>query len=177
MRFLGSAIAAILLSMGLPCGFAMAASSGDPTAEPANWEIFRGLEGEWHSDGTAFGRPAKLTMSWEPALDQEFFHIRYRIEPKGAASRIFEGVGFYRPLGNGQHEGTWFDSGGEMHHIAASDDGMALTSFWGVPGEKYGRTVYRMLESGALEVVDAIETKDGAWKEFSRNLFERAQTN
>ena len=79
----------------------------------------------------------------------------------------FEGMGLYKLMKDGSYEGTWFDSGGEMHAIKSSHDGKTLTSFWGKPGEKYGKTEYEFIDEKTIEVRDATQNKDGSWRSFA----------
>jgi len=135
------------------------------------------LNGIWSVDGTAFGKPARVTMQWQPALGEKFARIDYRIVPLAddAARRIFEGIGFYRPLKDGAYDGAWFDSQGAMHPLSATFTGDTLTTYWGVKGKTYGRTTYRLQGRDRVAVVDAIQDKRGNWKEFSRNTLKKVE--
>jgi hypothetical protein len=48
-----------------------------------------------------------------------------------------------------------------------------LTSNWGTAETQRGRTVYRRLPDGRLEVVHTVLGKDGNWCEFARQTFAR----
>lgn len=140
---------------------------------PAPYLCF--LNGSWAADGTSFGKPSRITMRWQSALGGKFARIDYRIETTGEGAQLFEGTGLYRPLKGGAYDGTWFDSQGAMHPLQASFTGAKLTSHWGVKGKTYGRTIYTMLDDARVEVVDAIQDKTGAWKEFSRNTLTKVE--
>jgi hypothetical protein len=132
------------------------------------------LNGSWAADGTAFDKPARITMRWQATLGGKFARIDYRIEPK-SEGQPFEGTGFYRPLNGGAYDGTWFDSQGAMHPLKATFSGESLTTYWGVKGKTYGRTVYKLVRAhDQVEVVDAILDKKGHWREFSRNTLTKA---
>jgi hypothetical protein len=133
------------------------------------------LNGSWAADGTAFGKPARVTMQWQSVLGGKFARIDYRIEPKGEGAQVFEGTGLYRPLKGGAYDGTWFDSQGAMHPLKAAFTGAKLTTNWGVKGKTFGRTTYTMIDHGRVEVVDEIQGKNGAWKEFSRNTLTKVE--
>lgn len=60
--------------------------------------------------------------------------------------QVFEGLGLYKPVKEGSYDGTWFDSGEEMHPLKSSDDGKTLTTYWGKPGEKFGKTEYELVD-------------------------------
>ena len=131
------------------------------------------LEGSWGADGVSFGKPSHVTMIWEPMLGGKFARVRYAIAMKGEAGPAFEGVGVYRPMGEGRYEGVWFDSQGAMHPLKSEFDGKRLTTLWGVEGGTLGRTVYALKGYGEVEIVDEIQ-RDGAFREFSRNTLKRA---
>ena len=143
---------------------------------PAPYLCF--LNGSWATDGRAFGKPARVTMRWEPVLGGKFARIDYRIVTKTGTGKdqVFEGTGYYRPRDGGAYDGTWFDSQGALHPLKATFTGEALTTYWGVKGKTYGRTVYKLLIAyDQVEVVDAIRDKTGTWKEFSRNTLKRTE--
>lgn len=60
-----------------------------------------------------------------------------------------------------------------MHPITATDDGTTLTSVWGIPGKKLGKTTYSFKDEKTVEVTDYIQRKDQSWNEFSRNTFKK----
>jgi hypothetical protein len=140
-----------------------------------NSNILKKLEGSWQAKGKAFNMPADITMVWEPALMGKFVRINYKMEMKRADGKVqvFEGTGMYQPTGDTTYRATWFDSGGEMHPIKATSDGVALTSIWGTPETKLGKTIYLFKGSDNVEVTDFIMLKDGTWKEFNRNVVAR----
>ncbi|MEQ1864167.1 MAG: hypothetical protein ABL996_05885 [Micropepsaceae bacterium] len=136
------------------------------------------LNGNWAADGTSFGKPSRVTMNWQSALDGKFARIDYRIVTKAGDGKeqVFDGIGFYRPLKDGVYDGTWFDSQGAMHPLNATFTGESLTAYWGVKGKTYGRTVYKLVNAyDQVEVVDAIQDKKGNWKEFSRNTLKKSE--
>ena len=55
--------------------------------------------------------------------------------------------------------------------MTATVSGRALTALWG----DRGRTVYRLLETGELEVVDSVKKADGSWAEFGRSTLKRKE--
>ena len=143
-------------------------------AQNAETGFLKKIEGAWTGKGTAMGAASSVTMEWEPALRNQFYKKSHKMimNFKGK-EEVFEGMGLYKPLKEGGYEGTWFDSGGEMHPIKSSDDGKILTSYWGKQGEKYGKTEYEFIDEKTLEVRDAIQDKDGSWKQFAKNTLLR----
>jgi hypothetical protein len=77
----------------------------------------------------------------------------------------FEGLAVYEERPDGALAATWWDSQGARHAVTAAAESPALTARWG----QRGRTVYRLLETGALEVTDSVKRPDGSWSEFGRS--------
>lgn len=147
----------------------LAAGASAETYEPPILERF---EGHWSAEGEAFRQPARSTMRWSREMGGKWWRLDYRIDFKAEGAPDFEGVAYYKVVGPGRYVATWVDSTGDLHPIEASDDGTALTSLWGVPGQKYGKSEYRFTAEG-VEVADWIQ-RDGAWREFNRTRFVRA---
>lgn len=136
--------------------------------------IFERFLGEWRSDGQAFGAPADTVMVWTRTLGGRFYRIDYHIEMRrDGQTSVFEGVGHYRADRDGAADGYWADNSGDLHPIRAETEGAALVSYWGVEGEKYGRTRYELAPSGEMQVTDWIMSSDG-WRQFNKNTFERS---
>jgi len=53
--------------------------------------------------------------------------------------------------------------------VTAIASASALTALWG----DRGRTVYRLLETGELEVVDSMKKTEGSWAELGRTTLKR----
>jgi hypothetical protein len=53
--------------------------------------------------------------------------------------------------------------------VTATASNSTLTARWG----DRGQTVYRLLETGELEVVDCVKKSDGSWTEFGRTTLRR----
>jgi hypothetical protein len=120
------------------------------------------LEGRWRGTGTMFGRASEAMLEIRPALGGRFMEFSYR------AGR-FEGRAFYRPVADGRWQATWFDNRGISFPIAAVLAGQMLTSDWGSAETERGRTVYRLLPDGRLEVIDS-----AAGRVFASHVLARA---
>ena len=138
-------------------------------------DISSKLAGSWAGEGKAFGRPSRPEMKWELTLNGKFIKLNYKNEMKSSKgeTQIFEGHGYYKSLGGGKYQGTWFDSQGEQHPISATFENDALTANWGTPETKLGKTVYRLIAPNEMELIDSIRKKDGTWQEFSRAKLKR----
>jgi hypothetical protein len=106
------------------------------------------LEGRWRGPGTMFGQASEAVLEVRPALGGRFTEFSYR------AGR-FEGRAFYRPVEDGRWQATWFDNRGISFPIQAVLAGGTLTSDWGSAETERGRTIYRRLPDGRLEVTDS----------------------
>lgn len=128
------------------------------------------LQGTWQGDGKAFGMSARLHMKWERVLGSKFLRLSLKNEMTSSTghTQAFEGHAYYRSAGEGRYQGEWFDSRGESFSIKGNIEGETLTALWGAPEKEQGKSVYRFLEAGKLEVVDSVRQKDGTWREFGR---------
>jgi len=138
--------------------------------QPQHETFLQRLEGTWQGSGKTMGMPARLRLSWEWVWKNKFLRLTIRNEmtaPNGQ-TQLFEGLAYYQHLSDGKYEATWFDSRGMTFPIKATAEGNALVAFWGSPDKEQGKAIYRILEPGKLEVIDAVRQKDGTWKEFGR---------
>jgi hypothetical protein len=144
-----------------------AASPGDP--------FLQRLEGTWQGSGNTLGMPARLLMKWEWVLGSKFLRLSLRNEMQSASgsTQVFEGHAYYQPSGQGKYEGRWLDSRGLSFPIKGAVETDALSAQWGTPEQEQGKSVYKFLEAGKLEVVDSVKQKDGSWKEFGRFVVTR----
>ena len=95
------------------------------------------------------------------------------MKAKDGSTQVFEGVGLYKAVNEKVYVATWFDSGGEMHPIKATSDETSLTSIWGTPDTKLGKTIYRFVDDNTVEITDFIQNKSGEWKQFNKNTVNR----
>ena len=131
------------------------------------------LLGSWKGGGTHSGRRSEARLQARPALGGRFVELTYRLKVGAPKPFAFEGRAFYRPVDGGGWKADWFDSRGLVLPVSASVEGSSLTADWGTIGTEQGRTIYRLLADGRLEVVDAVVGPDGARREFARQLFRR----
>jgi hypothetical protein len=124
------------------------------------------LTGSWRGAGTMFGRPSEATLEIGPALGGRFLELSYR-------AGGFEGRAFYRPLGGGRWQATWFDNRGTTFGIDAEAGDRVLTANWGSAATERGRTVYRLADDGRLHVTDAVARSDGSYREFASHVLTR----
>lgn len=140
-----------------------------PVASPlARWE------GNWTGEGKFFGQSAVQRLQWEQVLDGKFTRLTVRVET-ASGQPMFEGHAYYRQVEGAQFEARWFDSQSHIYPIKAQLDADALTAFWGEPLKEEGKSAYKLLDAGKqLEVVDAVRTKEGSWREFGRFVLKRS---
>ena len=126
--------------------------------------------GQWSGTGTVLNQPAKISITWTPELSGQFLRLTFRNEmPK----TTFEGHAYYRPAGEGQYRGMWFDNAGMLRPLDGRRDGDALVSKWGTPDTEEGETTYRLTSDSRMEIVDRVKSKDGTWREFGRSIVTR----
>ena len=143
-------------------------------AYPQSDSVFKRLHGSWSGEGKTLEMPATLRMTWEWVLGEKFLRLSLKNEMKAASGQVqlFEGHAYYQPS-ESKCEGTWFDSRGISFPIKCSVEGQTVTALWGATGQENGKSIYRLLADGKLEVVDSVKQKDGSWKEFGRFVLTR----
>lgn len=166
----------ILLLIALLLAFWVGANAQAETVNtksPAAHDLLVKFIGTWHGEGKIAGADSKIVMKWEPALGGKFFKLifRNRMAGKDGAVSIFEGEAFYKVLDDKTYQGTWADSGGELHPINAKLENNAVNSLWGREDAKLGRTVYKLVADKKMEVTDSIRLADGTWREFGKAVY------
>ena len=143
-------------------------------AKPADAGGLDWLIGSWTGGGTHSGGRSEARLEVRPVLGGKFVELTYRLEVRTPRPFTFEGRAFYRSMEGGAWKADWFDSRGLVLPVSASVEGSALTADWGTIGTERGRTVYRMLADGRLEIVDTVLGPDGTRREFARQTLSRA---
>ncbi len=124
------------------------------------------LVGSWRGTGTRMGAATEARLDVRPALAGRFVELSF-------VSSGFEGRAFYRRVDGARWRGEWFDIRGVHFGIDAVEGVRTLTADWGSDATERGRTVYRLLEDGRLELVDRVTGRDGTSREFARHLLRR----
>ena len=142
------------------------------TDEPAS---LKSLEGTWAGDGKLMGNAARLELKYEWVLNGKFLRLSLKNDSRTAAGakEVFEGHVYYEAKSDGSISGTWFDSRGVSFPVQGTFAGDTLTILWGSPATEQGKSVYRLVDAGTLEVTDFAQGKDGAWKQFGTALVKR----
>lgn len=137
---------------------------------PAPAESFLNrLLGGWIGGGQLMKRESHVELQVERGVHPALFTLSWRNVTTGNPRSLFEGAAVYKDQGKGELTATWWDSQGATHAIKASVAENAMTSNWG----ESGRTVYTLLPSGDLEVIDSVKRPDGVWGEFARATLKR----
>ncbi|HVQ38763.1 MAG TPA: hypothetical protein VMS31_14595 [Pyrinomonadaceae bacterium] len=148
---------------------------GSSAAQPKPAPFLKRLIGTWQGEGKAFGMEARMQIKWEEVLGNKFVRLSLKNEmrtPTGQ-TQVFEGHAYYQSTAEGLYEAKWFDSRGTSFPIKGRVEDEALIAFWGTPEQEQGKSVYRLLGTGKLEVVDSVKQKDGSWREFGRFVLVR----
>ncbi|WP_394693653.1 hypothetical protein [Hyphobacterium sp.] len=137
--------------------------------------VLADFEGDWQSDGNAFGQPAESRMSWAPIMDGCFWRLEYVIDtnPGTEQANTFHGMGTHHHEGS-EITGHWVDNWGAMHSLRGSATETELIVYWGEPDAQLGRSRYTLTEDGAIQVTDWILNESG-WQQFNDNRFERIE--
>lgn len=122
------------------------------------------LQGGWIGTGQLMKRDSHVELHVDQGVFPGLFNLSWRSVVVSDPRSLFEGAAVYTDRGKGELTATWWDSRGTTHPIKALVTENAMTSHWG----ESGRTVYTLLPSGELEVVDSVKGPDGAWGEFAR---------
>ena len=146
-----------------------------PPASAQETPVIDDMIGAWVGSGTLFGADAAFAMTWEWALGERFVRLTFQNKVEGAdgGPRVLDAEAFYRPMGAGRFEGTWFDTRGMVLQLIGTAEERTLTTLWGSPETEEGRTVYRLLEDNRLEVEDWV-LSGGQWRQFGHAAYRRA---
>ncbi len=146
--------------------FCFGSSNAQSNAAP----FLKRLVGTWQGAGKAFGMDARMQIKWEEVLGNKFVRLSLKNEMRAPSgqTQIFEGHAYYQSTAEGLYEAKWFDSRGVSFPIKGQVEGEALIAFWGSPEQEQGKSVYRLLGTDKLEVIDSVKQKDGSWREFGR---------
>lgn len=132
--------------------------------------IFEKLSGSWKGTGVVSGMESEIKMKWESVLAGKFYRLSFANKMKSKKSNIlFEGTAFYKVKSTSETEGSWFDSFGLIRPIIATLETTKITANWGTKETEEGTTVYRLIESDKLEVIDSVKSQNGTWREFGRS--------
>jgi hypothetical protein len=141
------------------------------TGAPAQAGFLGKLAGGWIGHGAVLKREAHVELTVAPALGGRFVRLQWVNHGGRDGREAFEGLAIYEERPDGTASATWWDSQGARHAVIATASGKALTALWG----DRGRTVYRLLETGELEVVDSLKNADGSWSDFGRSTLKRKE--
>ncbi|MEM9232950.1 MAG: hypothetical protein AAGA69_01770 [Pseudomonadota bacterium] len=129
--------------------------------------------GEWHAPCDAWGVPATCTTTWSKGKHDSHLVQEYSIVSVADNVPIFSGRGLYRIV-DGQVEGVWEDSRGEILQLAGTYENGTLKVIWGDASSEIGRSVYRFAD-GRMQARDSVLTDDG-WREFMAIDYQRTST-
>lgn len=139
---------------------------------PAGDSLLSRLGGEWIGRGVVMKMDVAVRLTIAPALGGHYTELHWMNLGAEGGGPLFEGRALYAREGDGRYSASWQDSGGGKHAIVATEQGSGtLEALWGTAG----RTLYTLLPSGELEVLDSVRRDDGSWAEFGRSRLIRAE--
>lgn len=121
------------------------------------------LLGDWQSACDAWGTPATCRATWQRGKHASLVEQHYTIVSAGNGMEIFAGRGLYRII-DGQVDGIWEDSRGQILPLAGTYQDGVLSVIWGEASSEIGRSVYTLNEP-TLQAVDSVLTESG-WRTF-----------
>jgi len=127
--------------------------------------------GQWTSSCEFFGAPAQCELEWRPGLHQRLVEMQFTVldSTAGASSEAEVNLMFQGRSVLKQEEdafrGFWQASNGDIHPLVAGLESGTLTSYWGEASTELGRSSYRLLDDGRLQVKDWVLTDEG-WELF-----------
>lgn len=134
-------------------------ASAPALADPAPLQPFAG---RWEGQGTFRGAPSQVTATFAPIYDGAAWvlDIDVRFAPPSGPQR-FQGRAAYALRDGALAGGSWIDSFGNAYAISPRLEGRGLLRVdWGMTGVS-GRSEYRLLPDGALEISDTIAGSGG----------------
>jgi hypothetical protein len=163
-------IGRLLFVFALCLAFGLKPAAATQTRLPIDLEW---LVGKWEGGGIHGGRKSKASLEAAIVLGSQYVELSYRADIDVPNLRTFEGRAFYWPLDGSNWKGHWFDSWSNRLPITAVVEGTVLTADWGTAGTERGRTIYRLLADGRLEIVDYDLGEDGSHRLFARQTLLR----
>lgn len=170
-RWLARASSAVLVAPSLA---ASSLAAPDLSAqEPA--PVFDLLRGDWCSEGTLMGRPARFAMGWQRHAGFAVLTFANGFaDTAGEITPVLDAVALYRTSPE-RPEGVWLDSRGVRIEIRWEASDSALVANWTAPTES-GRTTYRVRAAEAVEVVDEV-MRGSEWATFGTARYRPADPN
>jgi len=143
-------------------------------------DVWQTLHGSWSGSGQVRGMSAEVELTFAPALgdDGRAHRLEFvnRMQLPDGKPWMFRAQAIYQCGADGHCRGHWYDNRGQSMPVDARIEGRALIVDWGDAGTpERGRTEYRVQSDGAMEIVDHVLGKDGAWKQFGLVKAVRAQ--
>ena len=128
--------------------------------------------GQWAAPCSFFGNEAQCTVEWGGGLNSSIVEMYYSVSVAGDPGRIlFQGKSVLKQTDDG-FQGFWSDSNGALHPVAALLKGAEMKSEWGEAETEQGRSHYRLLDTGQLQVTDWV-LGEGEWRKFMDVTYER----
>ena len=135
------------------------------------------LVGKWIGTGTLLGRQAIFTMDWTTAKPGAHLRLEFGnafLSTDGKAEPLMAATALYLLQPDRTLTGSWYDSRGKVLTLRGIQRDSTLAIEWQAPEER-GRTIYRLVKQGVVEVIDSVETRTG-WREFGRATHRRYPT-
>ncbi|MFT3805870.1 hypothetical protein [Arenimonas sp.] len=148
----------------------VAANSVDAPPDP-----WRALFGEWQGKGEVRGMSADVRLRFEATLDGQGRRLSFHntMTDMHGKAWLFLAEAIYLCAPDGNCRGQWQDSRGMVLPLSTRSQADRVIVDWGDADSERGRTTYRVMPDGSLEIEDEVLDKSGAWKVFGRTKARR----
>ena len=118
---------------------------------------------------------ASLEFEWQSALGGRYssLSITNRMKTDDGQEFLFQGIAYYQVNEEEIFTGVWVDSQGDIMPIKAKLHDQTLVANWGTLDAKHGRSTYRLMENGQLEVTDEVGNDKGKYSQFGHSVLSR----
>lgn len=134
-------------------------------------QIPDGFLGEWEGSGTLMGNKATFEMKWEQVLDNQFLKLSFK-NSFSDGSFSMQANAYYKLKEDGSFSGFWFDSRGASFPLKGTYTTTSITTEWEDNGVEKGRTEYKFLETGKIQVSDFV-FREGSYKKFAEATYQQ----
>lgn len=133
------------------------------------------LYGRWTGRGEVSGMAADVGLEFRRTLDGQGRHLSFanRMTGKDGKVWLFRAEALYLCDAVGSCRGHWYDNRGMVLPLTVVTREDRVVVDWGEEATERGRTTYRLMGDGQVEIIDEVLDKSGAWRQFGRIEAER----
>jgi hypothetical protein len=135
------------------------------------------LAGRWTGEGDVSGMTAAVALVFRPTLGGQGHHLSFENHMRGEDGQewLFRAEALYLCAADGSCRGHWYDSRGTVLPLRTVSESDRVVVEWGDAATERGRTTYRLLPDGGLEITDEVTGQDTTWSVFGKTLARRVE--